>query len=454
MLNINKNTIKDVISLALPAVGEMFLYMTIWVLDTVMVGQYGGKIAVSTVGLSSQVLYTFVNVFISMGISIAITSLVARHYGAKKYDSAEEYAALGFFIGLIIALTITLNMFVFSRQILTFGGAENDIVSLGVVYMKIVSIGLFFNMIMNMFNGLLRGYGNTKTPLIASIIINVINLSLDYVLIFGYLGFPELGVKGAAFATAIAQTCGFIFITTYSIKNSKIKLRIKYIKHISIKKLKELLNLSIPSSMHEGAMEMSRLLCVFMIMHIGKTAFASNQITTTIEALSFMPGWGFCVAATTLVGHKIGEKNYEKAREYAYTCMVIGSIFMALCAILFLICPNFLIKLFIKSTEKEVISLGSRCLMVASVEQIPMGISMILGGALKGCGDTKTPFIVSLISSWVIRLPLIYYLIYILNLSVIYVWWITAIQWLFEGIVILILFRKKFKHIIITATNN
>lgn len=441
-----KNTIKDVLSLALPAVGEMTLYMMIWVLDTMMVGKYGGKIAVSAVGLSSELLYTFINIFISVGIAVGITSLVARKYGAKKYDSAEEYASIGIFIGAIISLFISIIMFVFSKNILTIAQAKDDVINLGVTYMRIISFGLFFNMLTSMLNGILRGYGNTKIPLLISFLINIVNLSLDWVLIFGKFGFPELGVKGAAIATSIAQIVGFIFASVYAFKKSKIKIRPKYIKALNTNKLSSLLKLSIPSSMQEGAFSLSRLLSSFIIMHIGATAFAANQITTTIESISFMPGWGFGVAATTLVGHKVGEKNYDKAKEYAFACTFLGALFMAMCALFFLLCPEFLIKLFIDTTEREVIRLGALCLMIASVEQIPMAISLVLSGALKGSGNTQTPFKVSLISSWFIRIPLMFYFVYILKVSVVYVWWITAVQWIFEGITMFIMFKRKFKH--------
>lgn len=441
-----KNTIKDVLSLALPAVGEMTLYMMIWVLDTMMVGKYGGKIAVSAVGLSSELLYTFINIFISVGIAVGITSLVARKYGAKKYDSAEEYASIGIFIGAIISLFISIIMFVFSKNILTIAQAKDDVINLGVTYMRIISFGLFFNMLTSMLNGILRGYGNTKIPLLISFLINIVNLSLDWVLIFGKFGFPELGVKGAAIATAIAQIVGFIFASVYAFKKSKIKIRPKYIKALNTNKLSSLLKLSIPSSMQEGAFSLSRLLSSFIIMHIGATAFAANQITTTIESISFMPGWGFGVAATTLVGHKVGEKNYDKAKEYAFACTFLGALFMAMCALFFLLYPEFLIKLFIDTTEKEVIHLGALCLMIASVEQIPMAISLVLSGALKGSGNTQTPFKVSLISSWFIRIPLMFYFVYILKVSVVYVWWITAVQWIFEGVTMFIMFKRKFKH--------
>jgi len=442
---LNSKTTKDVLSLALPAVGEMILYMMIWVFDTMMVGKYGGNLAVSTVGLSSEILYTCVNVFISVGISVGIASLVARNVGAKRPDSAEEFATLGLLSGFFIALIISINLFIFCGKILKLAGANENVVLYGMMFIRIASCGIFFNMLMNILNGILRGYGNTKTPLLASVLVNIINITLDWLLIFGNLGFPELGIKGSAIATVTAQIIGFFFISIYIYKKSEIKPRLKYIKNLSMDKLMALWKLSIPSSLQQGASDIARLLSAFMIMHLGTVSFAANQITTTIESISFMPGWGFAIAATTLVGIKIGENNILKAKEYAYTCTALGVILMAFCSILFLLYPNFLINLFINKNETQVIYLGAFCLMIASIEQPFMAVSMILGGALKGMGDAKTPFIVSLISSWVIRIPLIIYFIFIIKASVTYVWWITTIQWCFEGITLLIFFKKRIK---------
>lgn len=148
-MNINKNTIGEVLRLALPAVGEMILYMMIWVFDTMMVGRYGGNLAVSTVGLGSEIISTFSNILIASGISIGITSLVARNIGANKKDKAEEYATLGFASGLVIALILSLTFFFFSENILGLAGAENEVISLGGTYLKIASIGVFFSMLMN-----------------------------------------------------------------------------------------------------------------------------------------------------------------------------------------------------------------------------------------------------------------------------------------------------------------
>lgn len=446
---LDKTIIKDVLSLALPAVGEMILYMMIWVIDTIMVGKYGGELAVSTVGISSEILYTFSNILIAQGIAVAITSIVARRYGAKEFNIAEEYASFGFAIGTLISIITTLVIYIFAENFLNLAGAQPEVIALSLTYINIVCIGLSFNMMASMLSAIQRAYGNTKTPLITSFIAVFINLGLDAVLIFGLFGFPELGIKGAAIATAISHVLAFLYSAIYTYKKSLIKVRLKYIINLSISKIRILFKLSIPASLQEGAYGISRLATTFMIMYLGTTAFAANQITLTLESISFMPGWGFAVAATTLVGNKVGEKNYKKAKEYAYACTFLSVVIMLVFAVLFLTIPTQLIKLFIDSKETKVIALGASCLMVAALEQPTMAVSMVMGGALKGAGDTKTPFLVAVITSWFIRLPLVFYFIYLLKLSVVYFWVICVIQWTLDGLLLFIFFKKQFKKIVL-----
>lgn len=446
-LYLNKSTVKDVLKLSLPAVIEMLLYTMIWTVDTMLIGQYGGDIAVSTVGMSSEVIYTFTNILVAQSLSVGITSIVARRYGAKELDKANEYATLGFSLGFLVSMATTLFIFLFSKKLLVLAGAESSIIGLGTTYINIVCIGLPFNMLSSMLNAVNRSYGNTKTPMIVSIVMLVVNLSLDAILIFGLFGFPELGVKGAAIATTIANISGFIYSAIYTYKKSLIKIEFKYLMKFSGARIKNITALSVPAGMQEAAYSLARLFTSMMIMHLGTIAFAANQITLTLESISFMPGWGFAVAATTLVGNKVGEGDYKKAREYGRTAMILGIGVMCIFTLLFLLFPVQLIKMFIDSSNTEVISLGAACLMIAAAEQPAMALSMIVGGIFKGYGDTKTPFVIAFITSWFIRLPLVFIFIYLLGTSITVFWIICLIQWSVDGLLLYIFYVKKLKPI-------
>jgi len=328
---------------------------------------------------------------------------------------------------------------------LSFAGARGEVLTLGTNFMKVCSIGIFFSMLSSLLCSIRRGYGDTSTPFLIAAITIFVNLILDLLLIFGLLGFPVLGIMGAAFAKIIAQFIGFIFIFIYSITNSKIKIRIKYLYKFNIYRLKELIRFSLPCSFDEAAFSISRLVSNFIIMHASSTAYAANQIANTVESISLMPGIGLGVAATTLVGLKVGENNSNKAKDYARICMYIGVAIMLFCSLFFLIMPDFLISFFIKSSEKEVISLSSACLRIGSLEQPFLAISIIAAGAMKGAGNAKTPLYITIISSWFIRLPLMFYFIYILKSSVTCVWWITTLQWAFDAILTCVLLKKSYK---------
>ena len=442
----NKKTIKEVLSITLPAVGEMFLYVMIWFFDTAMVGKYGGQVAVSTVGLCSEMMTSVINVFIILGICVGSISLISRSLGSNNFDLAEEYTSLSFFIGIILALIISTIAHMFAPKLLHFAGAKNEVLRLGIVYLRITSIGLFFNMIMNVLNSVLRGSKNTKIPLFASIIVNIVNIFLDWAMIFGKAGFPELGVKGAAIATSIAHFTGFLFILIYTFKYSALKPKFIHIKNMSLSKLKHIIKLSTPSSLQEAAYSIARLWGIFVMIGLGEASFAANQIATTVESVSYMPGTGFEVACTALVGHKIGEGNLKEANEYAKTSAFLSLIFMSFCSVIFLMCPKFIVSLFINKSEVEVIALGSLCIMVAAFEQPFMAIYLAFGGALKGAGDTKTPLYISLVAAWLIRVPFMLYFIDHLRLPVHYNWWITAGQWTFQGIAMYLVFKKKFSN--------
>ena len=440
----NKKLLKNVVNISFPAIGETILYNIIAMFDIMLVGRYAGRQAIGAAGLSNEILLTFSNIFIYLGLAIAVTSLVARAIGSNNYALAEEYASISFTIGFIISFLIGYIFYKYTKEILIFAGAKGDVLSLGIEFMRICSIGIFFSMISSIFSSILRGYGDTSTPFLLASIVILINLTLDIGLIFGKFGLPSLGIIGAALAKTIAQFIGLIFMAYYMLFKCKIKLKIKYMFLINFKKLKDLIYFSIPCSLEEGAICISRLLSNFMIMHCSTTAYAANQIANTVESISIMPAVGLGVAATSLIGLEAGKNSKRTARSYTKICLQLGVTIMLICAAFFLIMPEILIKLFIKSSETEVISLSSTCLRIGALEQPFLAISLIATGAIKGSGNAKTPLIISVFASWCIRLPLIFYFIYILRLSVIHVWWITTLQWFFDAVATYMFVRKKF----------
>ena len=439
-MKINWKIFHEIIYLAIPAVGEMTLYMMIWIFDTMMIGKYGGQLAVSSVGLSTEIIYSFFNIIIAVGVSTALTSLISRAIGSKDYKKAEIIANAGIKIAVVLAFIFFSLLFFVPDKILNLAGATKEMLPLATRYAKISSFSFFLLTLSSTTNGVFRGVKDTKTSLYVAGSINIVNLFLDYVLIFGNLGFPEWGITGAAVATVAGN---FIGILLQWSKLKKLPFKISLFSYVSKKDIWEIIRFAIPSGLQEANFSLSRLLGLTFILSLGTAAFAANQIGIAIEAISTMPGWGVAIACTALVGHSIGENNPNKSQEYTLYSTIIASIFMGILACFFFFIPKTLISFFINKQEIDVIRIGAICLQVAAFEQIPIAIVTVLGSYFKGIGNPKTPFYVSFFTNWFLRLPIAFYLISILRLPVYIYWFITTFQWLVESVILYYLYRKN-----------
>ena len=439
-MTINWKIFREILNLAIPAVGEMTLYMMIWIFDTMMVGKYGGQLAVSSVGLSTEMIYSFFNIIIAVGVSTALTSLISRAIGSKDYKKAETIANAGIKIAVVLAFIFFSLLFFVPDRILNLAGATTEMLPLATRYAKISSFSFFLLTLSSTTNGIFRGIKDTKTSLYVAGSINIVNLFLDYVLIFGNLGFPEWGITGAAVATVAGNFIGILFQWT---RLKKLPFKISLFSYVSKKDIWEIIRFTIPSGLQEANFSLSRLLGLTFILSLGTTAFAANQIGIAIEAISTMPGWGVAIACTALVGHSIGENNPNKSQEYTLYSTIIASIFMGILACFFFFIPKTLISFFINKQEIEVIRIGAMCLQVAAFEQIPIAFVTVLGSYFKGIGNPKIPFYVSFFTNWFLRIPIAFYLISILRLPVPIFWIITTFQWLLESIILYYLYRKN-----------
>ena len=439
-MKINWKIFREILYLAIPAVGEMTLYMMIWIFDTMMIGKYGGQLAVSSVGLSTEIIYSFFNIIIAVGVSTALTSLISRAIGSKDYKKAEIIANAGIKIAVVLAFIFFSLLFFIPDKILNLAGATKEMLPLATRYAKISSFSFFLLTLSSTTNGVFRGVKDTKTSLYVAGSINIVNLFLDYVLIFGNFGFPEWGITGAAVATVAGN---FIGILLQWSRLKKLPFKISLFSYVSKKDIWEIIRFAVPSGLQEANFSLSRLLGLTLILSLGTTAFAANQIGIAIEAISTMPGWGVAIACTALVGHSIGENNPNKSQEYTLYSTIIASIFMGILACFFFFIPRTLVSFFINKQEIDVIKIGAICLQVAAFEQIPIAIVTVLGSYFKGIGNPKTPFYVSFFTNWFLRLPIAFYLISILRLPVYIYWFITTFQWLVESVILYYLYRKN-----------
>jgi len=438
MALIDKRMDSRIFALALPAIAEMMAHTLVWTADTAMVGRLTAA-DIAGVNLGVQIMFTLGNVMGAIGIGA--TALVARNIGAKDNERAEYIAGLAISLGIIVALILGTLGIIFARSIFTAIVKDPEVIRIGSAYSRIVFTGTFFVIPLIISSSILRAAGNTVVPMISAMIANAINIVGDYILIFGKLGFPALGADGAAIATAASQAIGFFICFAFLVKGTNgIKLRRKNMFNFKKESLNTLINLSMPAGMETFMNEGSRLLSSFWIAQLGTIAFAANSLAVAAESLSFMPGNGFAVAAAALVGQSLGAGDRDTAERIAKRSVAYASLLMGAVGLAFFFFPYSIMRVF--STDLASVAEASKAIRIGAFEQVPIAVGMVMSGALKGAGDTKGPFRISLVTNFLFRLPLIFAIVFLINGSISYVWAATALQYGVEAILMVIRYSK------------
>ncbi len=432
--------VQSILILAWPAVLEMCLHTLYWICDVAMVMRLGAREA-SAVEYAASVLFGVIGACGALGIGV--NSLVARFVGAEDNESAGLTAGQAISLGLMITLVLALVLGLFGKPFCLWAIKDGPTAAFTVeyFYVTLFSGGILWLLIL-VINGVIRGLGNTRVPMYIALVANVFNIFFDYVLIFGKLGFPQLGVKGAALATGSAQALGLVVGLIYLWQRRRdLVLTRKSFFPIRKPVVKSILSIGIPVGLEEVVYNSSRLLSMTWIAALGPISFAANAATTAAESFSFMPGYAFAIAATTLVGQRLGAGKPDEAVKTGTLATIMATVLMGGMALGFFFFPQYIMWVF-NPPEAEVMSLGIACLRIAAVEQPFIAIAYTLAGALKGAGDTRGPLMAGFIASYLVRVPLVYVAIYVLELGITYIWWITALQYLVTTLIMLHRYRR------------
>lgn len=434
-----KGVNRSILRLAWPAILEMTLHTFVWVVDTAMVGRLG-KEAIAAVSLGAQIMFglTFI---IGAAASVGVTSRVARFTGAGEPERAAHATRQGLFMAVAMSLAVTTAILGLAGGLMRMITRDVQVAELAGTYLRLVFIGGFFQFPYFVVNGALRGAGNTKVPLVSALFADGFNVLGDYVLIFGKFGFPALGVRGAALATGLALALGFSISFFYLIKGGAgFKVATDGWRRIDGGEMRRLARVGMPALFENLMNEGSRLLSSVWIVQLGTLSYAAHSITVAAESLSFMPGYGFSVAATTLAGQYLGAGDPRGAEASTGRAAGFAMGFMSFVGVVFLMIPRVIMGFFTK--DAAVVALAARCLMIAALEQPFIAASMTLSGALRGAGDTRGPFYVSMISNLGIRLPLIYAVVFLYEAEVTYVWGAMVAQFIVEAALMFGRYRK------------
>ena len=412
--------LKETLRMAWPAVLESFFISLAGMIDTLMVSSLG-TYAVAAVGLTVQPKFISLAVFLS--VNVAVSALVARRRGQKNRTEANRTLLTAICFTLAACVVITLVSILASGAIINLCGSGPDTHDPAVLYFNIIQGGMIFNVISLVINAAQRGSGYTRIAMVTNVTSSLINVLFNYLLIGGHLGFPALGLKGAALATVLGTVVACL-LSVHSLFKKNSYVSIPYILEKKILPSVEVLGSIVRFSMNllaeNVAMRVGFVYTAVIAASLGTDAFAAHNVGMNILGLTFSLGDGMQAAAVALTGRSLGENNPDKAKRYGSLCQKTGLVIAASVSLVLLCFGRYLFGLFFR--DPAVVEMGimiSRYIMIIDFFQISQ---VIYSGCLRGAGDVRFTMRVALISAAIIRTLVTWLLTSVLPLGLSGIW--------------------------------
>ena len=414
---------RDVAALSMPVLLSSLFQRLVSIVDIFMVGGLGAA-AIAATGLGQLMIFVVMTVF--WGLATGAGVVIAQLWGAGRRPEARRAGFASLVACAAMAVAASFLGARYGIDLAHFLGATPEVIAYASDYIRLVFLYFIFTAGLNTLSAVMQGIGNTKTPMQAVILVNILHIVIAYPLIYGYLGFPRLGVVGAAYAINISEACGFIYLLAQA-------LRLDYLKigRPDLVLLRKIWDIGYPVALERIAQQSGQLFYSKFIIGFGTAAYAAHQIGLSIESLSFMPGAGMGIAAATLMGQSLGARKLKRAHMSHTEALRLAVLVMACMALLFFTLPHQLIALF--THDPEVIEKGSVFLKLVAFAQVPLAISFVYAGSLRGTGDTHYVFLVTLVAMWGIRVLFSWIAAVPLHLSLYAVWGVFLIDWFFRA---------------------
>ena len=422
--------------LAAPVVIAELGWMTMGLVDTLMVGRIGPE-AIGAVGMGSTV---FIGICIfAMGLFLGMDTLVSQAFGARRLDECHAWLRHGVVLALLLSAPSVLLVLLLCES-MPLWGLHPDVLRLAQPYLRIATFSTPVLLLHTSFRRYLQGIGVVRPVTVALVFANVFNAVVNWVLIFGHFGAPALGVAGAAWATVAARTvmaCVLFATILYRDAPGITAGRIE------LARIRRLLELGLPA-----ASQVTLEVGVFAVAtalagRLAPAALAAHQIAINIASFTFMVPLGVGSAGAVRVGHAIGARDREAASRAGWTALLFGVLFMSCASASFLLIPSTLIGAF--THDPSVLAIGVSLLFVAAVFQLFDGTQAVATGVLRGLGDTRTPMLWNLAGHWLIGLPLGYTLCFVSGFGVIGLWWGLSTGLMICGVSLLIVWARRIR---------
>lgn len=424
---------KETIKLTIPVFLELLISSLFGMVDMMMVGNSGPVSvttpAIATTGITNQVM--FIGIAMAQALSAGGTAMISRYSGAReeeKIPHVVKHIILLMIIILIIPFLLITQLK--PEAIMTFIGAEQDTLNIGLGYFRIVTLGFIFQALNLGIFASMRGAGDTRTPMVINIFINLLNVIGNYILIFGKLGFRPLGVTGAGIATSLAQLFAF-FVLVRILASKKHVVRLDLNKGFKFNRniMSNLIRVGGPAAIEQVGFRLGVVMFIKIVSGLGTKAYATHQIVSNLVNPSFASGQAFGIAASTLVGRSIGENRLDRAEEFIKESNRLASISSIFFILIFYFLGHTIVGFY--TEDIDIINMSSNVMKVVALTQPFQASAFAIAGGLRGAGDTVSTLIVTIIGIFLIRISVAYILINNFGFGVIGAW----IAMLFDQIV-------------------
>ncbi len=404
-----------VLRLAWPSIVENLLQSLVQIATTAMVARLGAN-ALAGVGVSNQIMMVGISTFFA--VSTGTTVLVAYNIGAGNPREAIQAAKQSYFVGFVLSLIVAILGFYFSAPFIRLLGADQNVVAEGAKFLRIEALGTIFLVTMFISSGILRGSGDTRTPMLVTLSINFINIGVSLPLIFGLGPLPHLGVVGAACGNIAARFVGSVILVAIVWRGRR---------GLSIagrdgwwprwEPVKKLIDIGLPNMMESLFRSGGMTIFAAVIVSLGTTAYASQQVANVFWQMTLFPGFGFSTAALTLTGQSLGAGKPERAALATWVATRACTIWMTTMGIVYFVFGPWLVIPF-SAGDPHIRSIAAHALKVLSFSMPIQAIGLVLAGSLRGAGDTRWPMFSTGLSMWLVRIPAAYIFGVVLGLGI------------------------------------
>lgn len=403
------------------------------VVDSIIVGRLIGTDALAAVGTAFPVLFLMIALFI--GISTGSSIIISQYFGAKDEENLRRTASTTYILIFIISLIITAIGLLASRGLLLLMRTPPEAMDMAAAYLRILFIGTFVNFAFNGIAGLLRGVGDSKTPLYLLIVTTLLNIVLDLVFVAVF----EMGVAGAAWATVISQTTSFLLGLFYLAKK-KSPLRVD-LKHLVFDKtiFRNILKLGVPTGLQQIALSLGIMAVQSLVNDFGTVVMAGFNGASKIDSFAVMIILNFGIATSTFVGQNIGAGKMDRVLACNKSTSLMAALSALLVAIVIILLRSPLLHLF--DTNPAVVDAGCQYIICTVPFYFLFAIMQVYVGIMRGAGEAVVPLLITLLTLWVIRVPVAIFLVHTLQ-NPAGIWFASPAGWL-VGMILSYLYYKS-----------